>query len=63
MPAGQMMTQYGMNLSVIRWIICEAVQQHLIGMVLMVVLIVLGYFYFKEMKRRETEIAKELNLH
>ena len=57
---GQMMTQYGMNLSVIRWIVCEAIQKHPVGIGLFAVLIVLGYFYFKEMMRRENEAEARL---
>lgn len=58
---GQMMTQYGMNLSVIRWILCEAVQKHPLGIGLLIVLVILGYFYFKEMSRRESEVEARMN--
>ncbi len=52
---GQMLTQYGMNLSVLRWIVCESSLFNPIALVLLVLVIILGYFYFKEMKKREAD--------
>lgn len=57
---GQLMTQYGMNLSVIRWGVCEAVQGHPVGFGMLILFVVLGYFYFKEMKKREAEAEMHL---
>ena len=59
LAAGQMVTQYGMNLSLIRYIICTALEQNVFSIIGVVIIIILGRYYFKEMKIRELELEEK----
>ena len=56
---GQMVSQYGMNLSVIRWAICAAIQLNPFAIATCVAIVGVGFFYFKEMMRREKELEEK----
>ena len=63
LPAGQILAWYGIDFGMIRWAACEISILNPIAIGFAVVYIILAYFYFKDMKKREASIEKELGVN
>lgn len=60
LAAGQQMAWYGIDIGFVRWMAAEATVGNIIAIILVIIYLVLTYFYLKERKNVEAEIAKNL---
>ncbi len=60
LSAGQQMAWYGIDIGFIRWFTCEATTGNLIAIGFVVLYAVLTFFYLRDRKQVEAEIAKTL---
>ena len=56
-PDGQLLAWWGMDIAEIRWMVIEACRLHIGGIIACVVLVVLGFFYFRWQKKEEHDAA------
>lgn len=60
LAAGQQLAWYGIDIGFIRWFACEATVGNIVAIAFVILYAVLTFFYLKERKVKEAEIAKEL---